>query len=126
MFYTYDQNNSGGEFHDPAMYVIIEAESATQADAIAESHGIYFDGLDRDIDCPCCGDRWYSAYEHDGFDVPSVYGVPVWESQCYYGREDYDVPCVQIIFLDGTVISGSEPQAFRIAWATHGTSTFTA
>jgi hypothetical protein len=59
MFYTYRENNSGGEFYGPALYVIIEADSPEEANerAVAEA-GLYFNGVADGIDCPCCGDRW--------------------------------------------------------------------
>lgn len=59
MWYHYRQNNSGGYWHSPAIEVIIEADNAAKANAIAQSHGLYFDG---DGDCPCCGNRWSEAY----------------------------------------------------------------
>lgn len=51
MFYTYRQNNVRGEFIGPHN-VIIEAESATEAEAIFNGLGLV-QGY-----CPCCGDRW--------------------------------------------------------------------
>ena len=60
MFYVYRQNNSGGSFRPPAVDVIVEADSAAEADTIAEGVGIYFDGAG---DCPCCGNRWDEAEE---------------------------------------------------------------
>lgn len=78
MFYTFDQNNSGGEFvvnDQVAHYVIIEAASAKEANEIAESKGIYFNGCKEGNDCPCCGDRWCSAYE-EGDKSPLIYGQP--------------------------------------------------
>jgi hypothetical protein len=62
-------------------YVIIEAESADEANHIAESVGIYFDGVEKGIDCPCCGDRWYSAY-NEGVEKPEIYGKT--PSECTY------------------------------------------
>lgn len=60
MFFTYYQNNSGGSFdHEPGKYgfaVVIEAETAAQANSKAEDLGLYFDG---ENDCPCCGRRWW-------------------------------------------------------------------
>ena len=41
----------------------IEAKSAEQANQLAEQHGIYFDGVERGIDCDCCGDRWTRVTE---------------------------------------------------------------
>ncbi|QOI66938.1 hypothetical protein SEA_GARDENSTATE_26 [Microbacterium phage GardenState] len=77
-FHTFDQNNSGGSFDvDPergiASVVIIEADSAEEANARAEDIGLYFDDS-YDIDCDCCGTRWSAAWG-DGDDVPTVYGV---------------------------------------------------
>ena len=57
--FTYHQNNSGGFFVGPKS-VTIEAESAEDADRIAEEEGlVYFDGVENGQDCECCGDRWY-------------------------------------------------------------------
>lgn len=77
MFYTFRQNNSGGSFDRDDyvdIYVIIEASSADKANSIAQSIGIYFDGVDKGQDCECCGDRWYSVSENDGTDIPEIYG----------------------------------------------------
>lgn len=65
MWYEYSQNNSGGtHVYDDnrglSEWVFIEADSAKEADEHAESIGIYFNGVDDDMDCDCCGDRWYS------------------------------------------------------------------
>lgn len=77
MFYTYSQNNSGGNF-EGVNYIVIEAASASEANAIAESRTpIYFDGCDSGIDCSCCGDRWCRADEGAGTAVPSYYGKPL-------------------------------------------------
>ena len=85
MFYIYDQNNSGGGFDrddDVACTVIIEADSAEEADARAEDVGIYFDGTDDDgPDCPCCGDRWSRAWG-DGKDTPQIHGKDI--AHVYY------------------------------------------
>lgn len=64
-FYEFSQNNSGGGFDVDKKVcnkVFIEAESADEANAIAQELGIYFDGVEKGIDCGCCGDRWYEAY----------------------------------------------------------------
>lgn len=58
-FYIFDQNNSGGYWNKILGYVvIIEAETPEKANEKAEEIGIYFDGVENDIDCECCGDRW--------------------------------------------------------------------
>lgn len=61
MFYVYHQNNSGGEFHISGWVnrtVAIEADSADEANERAALRGIYFDGVQKGLDCECCGDRW--------------------------------------------------------------------
>ena len=82
MFYEFGQNNSGGSFvidNDLTCHVIIEADNDKEANKLAEGVGVYFNGCDDNIDCNCCGDRWYEQYEEEGDEVPSVYGTPVAE-----------------------------------------------
>lgn len=69
-FYHYRQNNSGGSFDVDEqagidINVFVEAYSAGQADDQAERIGLYFDGVDKGMDCDCCGDRWYTSSEGD-------------------------------------------------------------
>lgn len=101
-FYTYDQNNSGGIFHeddDVSEFVIIEALNAREANAIAETKGLYFDGSG---DCPCCGDRWSSSWKGDEGDAePLVYGTPAKEYKSTWMEKP-----VRIHYLDGTVWKG--------------------
>lgn len=93
LFYTYDQNNSGGSFHDPAEYVIIEASSADDANRRAEEKGLYFDGAG---DCSCCGNRWSAQYgDNDGTKQPEIYGKPVSEATSYREKN------VVIFYADG-------------------------
>jgi len=81
MFYTFRQNNSGGEYdiNDKVNeIVIVEADSAAEANLKAEWIGLYFDGVDNDLDCECCGDRWDAICEEsEGFDVPTYYDRPI-------------------------------------------------
>ena len=60
-WFEFLQNNSYGVFkvdnkvcHD----IFIEAENYKEARKKALSLGIYFNGVYKGIDCPCCGDRW--------------------------------------------------------------------
>lgn len=81
-FYTFHQNNSGGVFDHDAISgigynVCIEAESVADANDRAENIGLYFNGCDDERDCPCCGDRWYSASEYDAAETPQQYGEPL-------------------------------------------------
>jgi hypothetical protein len=81
-FFGYAQNNSYGHFdvseqEGISLCVIIEAQTAKQANDRARSIGLYFDGVEAGIDCPCCGDRWYEVDDSDGTDEPTIYGIPV-------------------------------------------------
>lgn len=60
-WYNFKQNNSGGYFYvdDKVCHrLFIEAESFDDAVKKAEELGCYWDGVDKGIDCSCCGDRW--------------------------------------------------------------------
>ena len=99
MFYTYRQNNSYGVFdvdEHVKHYVIIEADSAKEADKKAKSVGIYFDGVEKDIDCPCCGDRWRKAddpyFGTDGTKEPEIYGQSVTDFLKQEVRADGSLP----------------------------------
>lgn len=76
--YRYRQNNSGGGHTGPAISVYIEADSADEANRIAEqTQDMYFDD-DYEIDCECCGQRWYRADEHDACDIIDELGNDSW------------------------------------------------
>ena len=102
-FYTYDQNNSGGDFSNfeeegIGEYVIIEALDELHANARAEDIGIYFDGRYKGQDCYCCGDRWLRAKEEDGDDVPSIFGEPLDDR----AKSRFDDFCF-VHYLDGSI-----------------------
>lgn len=81
MFFLYTQNNSGGSFSFKqdkiSHYVIIEADSAKEAEEKALALGIYFDGCSTGQDCECCGDRWYRV--PDESETPMIYDEDVSE-----------------------------------------------
>jgi len=109
MFYHYSQNNSGGSFifnEDSGItnHVVIEADSASEANKMAEEIGIYFNGCDSGLDCECCGDRWDSVYG-EGDKVPMVYNkilgekfVDKWPNRAWM-PEGYETV---VHFKDGT------------------------
>ena len=84
MFYEFSQTNSGGHFvvDDKVCHrLFIEADTSKEATEKAEELGCYWDGVDKGIDCPCCGDRWYGCdvvdlerYATDGYTVSVYYG----------------------------------------------------
>ncbi|MFD3361606.1 hypothetical protein ACFWW5_00700 [Streptomyces albidoflavus] len=112
MFFTFDQNNSGGSFDFDAargisQCVIVEAADAEEANRRAEEIGLYFDG---EGDCACCGDRWSEQWSSDaGDDVPSVYGTPV-ESGTVLLKWMGDNPDVFVHYLDGRVVEHHLPR----------------
>lgn len=79
-FYTFRQNNSGGDFTVDRKagidkFVIVEARDHLEANVFAEDLGLYWNGVARDMDCGCCGDRWDPASKTDGHEFPtSTYG----------------------------------------------------
>jgi hypothetical protein len=103
-FYNYRQNNSGGSFelNDSVSYnVIIEANSGAEADERAEEIGMYFNGCEKDMDCPCCGDRWYSAQDEEGDTTPLLFRKPAEEHfECW--AKLGDVYCY-VYYLNGEV-----------------------
>ena len=109
MFYTYRQNNSGSSFKITKKikhYVIIEADSAKEANEKAEHIGIYFDGVEKGIDCPCCGDRWHRALARDGTKTPQIYGEDVlsylvFRKQLFWGLSTKEK--VIVYYKDGKV-----------------------
>jgi len=103
MFYTYNQNNSGGFFHvdeSVGQYVIIEADSSDQANDLAKSKaGIYFEGCDDGTDCSCCGDRWSRNYS-DGTEEPMIYSKTIDEFKDDPGMVLRPEMCIHIYYQD--------------------------
>lgn len=82
MFYSFNQNNSGGSFvldkkAGITHFVIIEAKSVEDANQRAEAIGLYFDGCNDGRDCDCCGDRWSSASKWNESVKPKIYNLPI-------------------------------------------------
>lgn len=110
MFYTYRQNNSGGSWHEPAITVIVEANSPDEANTQAVLNGVYFNGVTAGSDCECCGDRWWAKWsDDDGEQAPSFEGEAIKLDEASstdkyginWGREA-DLPNFLIIYKDGT------------------------
>lgn len=113
MFYTFNQNNSGGNFDFDSEkgishYVIIEADSVEDAVNKAEDIGLYFGGVESGIDCPTCGDRWYEPWYGDIF--PAVYGEEVKPQEKYEPKDNFsikwmgDAPEGFIHYKDGSIV----------------------
>ena len=88
-FFTYYQNNSNGMLLPTmARYVIVEADSPTEGDEVAQQHGVYFGYAEGD--CACCGKRWENQHpEAEGDPVPSIYGDPVPDDE---GEDEFGWP----------------------------------
>lgn len=82
-FYEFSQNNSGGHFmvDDRVCHrLFIEAKTFSEAVDKAEELGCYWNGVDKGIDCECCGDRWLlyedivdiEEYKTEGYKVSSL------------------------------------------------------
>lgn len=103
LYYTYNQNNSGGRFiknDQVCHYVIVQAVSPADADQRAETIGIYFDGCETGQDCDCCGDRWSRAWR-DGSAEPEIYGRDPREHDAMFAKEG-EVYC-RIYHLSGII-----------------------
>ena len=106
MFYTFEQNNSGGRYHYSqdrlTRTVVVEANSAAEANDRFCGLGGYFNGVSEDMDCSCCGDRWFACDESDGAEVPSIYGIPLMDFKDTWDWMDGE-PSVYVHMLDGRV-----------------------
>lgn len=102
-FYHYSQKNSFGTFDKNVedgigTDVIIEAYSAQDANERAKKIGIYFDGVEKGVDCSCCGDRWYKCHDGEGAINPTINNKALDEIESgSYRKEAY------IHYLDGRI-----------------------
>lgn len=107
-FYTFRQNNSGGSFtfdDKLTVLVVVEANSAAEANDKFKRIGGYFNGVDDNgPDCPCCGDRWHRAYE-PGDDVPMYYSTPLtdvdWKKEKWWSKKGF--PEARVFYADGRI-----------------------
>ena len=105
-FYEYDQNNSRGNLivDDKVCHrIYIEADSAEEANRIAEKLGCYFNYYDNDLDCECCGYRWEMKLDDNQYvkldqfrDIEEY--AQYWAN--IYGRTE---PVARIYYKNGTV-----------------------
>ena len=122
-FYHFSQNNSGGGFdYDPERgithHVVIEADSAEEANRKAVYIGLYFNGCDDGIDCSCCGDRWSEQWLNDGTEEPTIYGEPIetWDPENgAFGLRWIDGYEAFVHYKDGTIkgFANSPPKKTR-------------
>lgn len=99
-YYSFSQNNSGGSFtidkeRGLTVEVVVEANSPEEANDRFEEIGGYFDGVDDDRDCDCCGDRWYRTEEWKASDT-----IPEVKNKSYKWANEGEEICVH--YADGT------------------------
>lgn len=107
-FYQYRQNNSGGAFdfdkqRGISQHVIVEADTAADADDRAQKIGVYFDGCESGQDCSCCGDRWYEASSYNASEVPAIRGTPLEEATATMNWMEAE-PSAFVHYADGRVV----------------------
>lgn len=86
-YFYFKQNSSGGSFdidNSVTIRVWIEADTAEQANNKAEKIGIYFDGVNNDMDCSCCGDRWSPALTSEAEPFPILSSSTGWVEDGQY------------------------------------------
>lgn len=105
MFYNFDQNDPFGNFDLDsvfAMSMIVEADSADDANSRAMAIGIYFDGVTKGKDCPCCGDRWNMVDQDDATPRPVWRDMNV-KSMSKTPRFHDDYVACRVFYKDGTI-----------------------
>lgn len=113
-FFEFSQTNSGGSFitDDKVCHrLFIEADSVEEAIQKAENLGCYWNGVEKEMDCPCCGDRWSVPWNDDGQSYPMEYDsrnkivFKSVEEHAQYLANDFGwtSPDIRIFYADGTV-----------------------
>lgn len=102
MFYLFVQNNSYGEFQydaDDGIGINVAFEANSEDEAIERAQNvIYFDGVKKGSDCPCCGNRW-SKYTYDHAESIEELNKRKYESWLF------DDSTMYVHMLDGTIIT---------------------
>lgn len=106
-WYQFDQNNSGGSFivdSNVCHRLFIQAEDADSANQKAEDLGCYWNGVDDDRDCECCGDRWYSqSIESWGYDASESLTIEEYV-QNLADKWGWTSPDARLFYADGRVL----------------------
>lgn len=99
MFICFRQNNSGGSYDiddNLSPLVVVEGNDYDHCVERAEAIGIYFNGVNRGLDCECCGNRWYRGDEVLA-NIENCQEVPAME----YGGGIFGSEVSVIHYLDG-------------------------
>ncbi len=109
-FYLYNQNEPGGYVREPALSVIIEANTWSQANALATEY-IYFDGINQGRYCECCCDRWDRlSGEDEGFTLDEALRKARETNHLRIYKEEFrqkvidEAGCnIMVVYLDGRI-----------------------
>lgn len=106
-WFKFDQNNSGGsfDFDDKLTHrLFIEADTEEEAEAKAFEMGVYYNGCENGLDCPCCGDRWYGCEELKAKDF-EYSGTKTVEEYAEHLAKNYSwlKPDVRLFYKNGQV-----------------------
>jgi len=110
-WYEFTQNNSGGSFEvdDKLCHrIFIEDENYENAKERALDMGVYFDGCDAGIDCPCCGDRW-SDWENKvefpiKYDSKNIFTEIIPYAQYLANEYGWTKPDARLYYKNGEVV----------------------
>lgn len=89
--------------------MFIEAGDSSEANCIAQDLGVYFNGVDNDIDCLCCGDRWRSAWGSVELPMTWAWGNDTFvfdtveEYAAYMKKELYSSYTIRLFYKNGEV-----------------------
>lgn len=76
LYYLFRQGRNRGHYditENVAPMVVVQEHDPIKANFTALTKGIYFDGIDKGIDCSCCEDRWVPLKTKDkGYPMPSI------------------------------------------------------
>ena len=105
-WYKFRQNNSGGNFivdDKVCHFLYIETNNFSKAVSIAENLGCYWNGVEKGIDCPCCGDRW-SKWDNQPIDFDDNNSKSIEEyAQKMSNKYGWTYPDARIYYKNGDV-----------------------
>jgi len=108
MIFLVRQNNSGGHFRPPAVFVFIEADSPEQAMIAAapfidfcEDSGMYA-AYDSCGCCPCCGHRWDTIDDWNEVDQDAA--------AYYFGKECFSLSEDMTTYMNAVALALVTPK----------------
>ncbi len=114
--FHFDQNNSRGKFHPPAVHILVEAPTLEDAIKLTAPHftlcgdtGMYADYDDCGC-CPCCGHRWDAPYSGKPMDAEEIAARFTPEAfACLRGK----IPRLALITPDGAILTSANAKDLK-------------